>query len=171
MVETKTLRSHKQRLIVGITSGSAIIILGIIGGAAIPVLMTQGDKGAGGMLYFLIGLPIGFCVALLCVILGIVVLVKASKPRAETPTPETPAPEAGVPEISEAIPARKSGWVKGLVFIVLGVVGGLIIPWLFSNGMGEAGFVLFFLIGIPLGFLFAVIFVTLGIVMLVRARR
>lgn len=166
MVDKKTSRSRKQQMIVGITAGIAIIILGVIGGAAIPVVMTQGDKGAGGMLYFLIGLPIGFCVALLGVILGIVVIVKASKPRAEIPTPEAVA--TGV---SAANPTRKPRWVKGLVFIVLGVVGGLTIPWLFSNGMGEAGFVLFFLIGVPLGFFFAVIFVTLGIVMLVRARR
>jgi MFS family permease len=156
---------NRQRVI-GIIGGIALIFGGLIGGAAIPVIMTQGDKGAGGMLYFLIGLPIGFCVALLFVALGIVVIVKASKLRAESPTPEAVA--TGV---SEANPTRKPGWVKGLVFIVLGVVGGLTISWLFSNDMGEAGFVLFFLIGVPLGFFFAVIFVTLGIVMLVRARR
>jgi hypothetical protein len=71
----------------GIVIGTILILVGVFGGIGIPILMTGGDKGDAGLIYFLMGVPIGLLFAVGFIAGGIVVLVKANKPQVSEPTP------------------------------------------------------------------------------------
>jgi len=71
--ETRTTKRSGQ------TTGIVLIAVGVVGGFAIPMLMTGGNSGDAGLIGLIFGAPIGFGFALFFVIAGIIVLVSSNR--------------------------------------------------------------------------------------------
>lgn len=59
--------------------GIVLILVGSVAFVALPALMTGGDSGDAGLIYFVLGLPVGLIVGAIFITSGIVVLVTGGR--------------------------------------------------------------------------------------------
>lgn len=73
------------------TTGAILIAVGAACVVLIPTLMTGGDKGDAGLIYFLMGAPIGLLFGAIFIVAGIVTLAAKDKSESnEVPSPGEP---------------------------------------------------------------------------------
>ena len=69
--------------------GALLLTVGIVALFAIPMFMTGGDKGDAGLIYFVMGIPLGLLFGAIFIVAGIVTLVsKGSASSQSRPRPE-----------------------------------------------------------------------------------
>ncbi len=78
-VSTASASQPVPKSAVRIAMGIVLILVGSVAFVALPALMTGGDSGDAGLIYFVLGLPVGLIVGAIFITSGIVVLVTGGR--------------------------------------------------------------------------------------------